>query len=69
MAATTFRERILDYGGEVFGTTASEILRFVRSTRPRPSDEDVEAHIEFLDREGLIAEADLRALRRRGYRV
>jgi hypothetical protein len=69
MATTTFRERMLDYDGEVFGSTASEILRYVRSTRPRPADEDVEAHIEFLDREGLIAESDLRALRRRGYRV
>ena len=60
---------MLDHRGEVFGTTASEILRFVRSTRPRPSDDDVEEYIAFLDREGLLAEADLRALRRRGYRV
>lgn len=60
---------MLDYRGEIFGSTASEILRFVRSTRPRPSDEDVEEHIAFLDREGLLAESDLRALRRGGYRV
>lgn len=67
--ATTFRDRMLDFEPEIFGSTADEILRFAESTRPRPSVEDVEAHIRWLDREGLISAVDLVALRAAGYRV
>lgn len=55
--------------GELFGSSADEILRFVRSTRPAPSAEDVEAHIAWLDREGLVSGRDLAALAAAGYRV
>ena len=54
---------------EIFGPTADEILRFVETTRPTPTDEDVEAHVRWLDREGLISEGDLETLRRAGYQV
>ena len=42
---------MLDFRGELFGSPADEILRFVRSTRPRPSADEVEAHMAWLDRE------------------
>lgn len=56
-------------GFELFGTSVDEILRFVRSTRPAPPVEDVEAHIDWLYREGLVSERDLAVLRTAGYRV
>ena len=65
----TFRDRMLDFQPEIFGSSADEIVRFAESTRPRPSVEDVEAHIRWLDGEGLVLAADLAALRAAGYRV
>lgn len=56
-------------GPRDFGTSADDIFRFVRSTRPAPSVEDVEDHIAWLDREGLVTERDLAVLRAAGYRV
>ena len=67
--ATTFRDRMLEFEPECFGSSADEVLRFVASTRPTPSAEDIEAHIRWLDREGLISAVDLVALRAAGYRV
>jgi hypothetical protein len=56
-------------GEGVFGATASEIARFAATTRPAPSNEVVEAHVRWLIRQGLIAPAEVRALRRRGFQV
>ena len=58
---------MLDYQGEVFGTCADDVIRFVASTRPAPSAEDVQAHVAWLDREGLVTKADLARLAAAGY--
>lgn len=67
--ATIFRDRMLDFRGGLFGSPADEILRFVRSTRPRHSADEVEVHIAWLDREGLVSERNLATLGCHGYRV
>ena len=60
---------MLDFRGELFGSPADEILRFVRSTRPRTTADEVEAHVAWLDREGLVSKRDLVTLGCHGYRV